>query len=91
MILRQKKLILLIILIVIFFSVNYIRFSFRSEWNREYNQKSYEFDNKSIETLEISSDTSSPLLWYSQTGYKVQAVAVSGDGNYIISGSKNSG
>jgi len=33
--------------------------------------------------------TSSPLLWYSQTGYVVKSVAISSDGNYIISGSKS--
>ena len=76
------------ILVIVIVFVNSFGIIQPSKYFTNEKYTSYEVDDQALEKLKSSSDMSSPLLWYSKTGYDVQAVAISSDGNYSISGSK---
>ena len=73
----QKKSLIILCSVMIFFSVSLIRFSILLENATQENFMFSEIDNKSSEKLKNSLGLDSPLLWYSQTGYGVQSLAIS--------------
>lgn len=84
---KNTNIFLFLLLIIIF--VNSVRFIQSSGTIVDEQNTSFDLDGNTLEKLKISSGMSSPLLWYSQTEHEVQAVAISSDGNYSISGSKS--
>ncbi|MFX0178972.1 MAG: PQQ-binding-like beta-propeller repeat protein [Candidatus Hodarchaeota archaeon] len=86
---RNKIITILLILVIIFtYTIIFIDLVEKGE---SIHPKRNNLDYNLFKRLKSSPDMSSPLLWYSQTGYEVQTVAISSDGNYIVSGSKYSG
>ena len=86
---NRKVLIITLLLVIIIIFANSGRFIKSTEIYKCGNRDSYGEGIESPLDLRKASDVNPSLLWYSQTGLEAQTVAISSDGNYIISGSRN--